>query len=89
MIPTIVAAFIVFAWTWAPGLIDAGAPSSQPGYVRRINPPTREIRNKMMKIKNRIFAIPAAAAAIPKKPNIAAIIATIRNTTAHPNMAAS
>jgi hypothetical protein len=41
----------------------------------------------MMKIKNRILAIPAAAAAIPKKPNIAAMIATIRNTTAHPNMA--
>lgn len=39
-----------------------------------------------MKITNRIFAIPAAAAAIPKNPNIAAMIATIRNTTAHPSM---
>ena len=40
----------------------------------------------MMKMKNRILAIPAAAAAIPKNPNTAAMIATMRNTTAQLNM---
>jgi hypothetical protein len=33
-------------------------------------------------MKNRIFAIPAAAIAIPPKPNTAAMIATIKNSNA-------
>ena len=40
----------------------------------------------MMKIKNNILAIPAAAAAIPKNPNTAAMIATTRKTTAQLNI---
>jgi hypothetical protein len=40
----------------------------------------------MMKAMNKILAIPAAAAAIPKKPKIPAIMATIKNTTAQPSM---
>jgi hypothetical protein len=39
-----------------------------------------------MKIKNRIFAIEAAPAAIPPKPNIAAIIATTKNMTVQRNI---
>src|SRR5690625_6941527 len=39
-----------------------------------------------MKMKNRTFAIPAAALAIPPKPNTAAIKATIKNVSAHPSM---
>jgi hypothetical protein len=37
-------------------------------------------------MKNRIFAIPAAPAAIPPKPNMAAIIATIKKITVHRNI---
>jgi len=41
----------------------------------------RERRNSTIKMKNKIFAIPAAPAAIPPNPKIAAIIATIRKIT--------
>jgi hypothetical protein len=37
-------------------------------------------------MKNNILAMPAAAAAIPKKPKAAAIRATTKNITAHRNM---
>lgn len=40
-------------------------------------------------MKNRILAIEAAPAAIPPKPNIAATIATIRNTTVQRNIVKS
>jgi hypothetical protein len=49
---------------------------------RQIN----EIKNKIIKITNIILAMAAAVPAIPPNPNIAAIIATIKNTTAHHNM---
>jgi hypothetical protein len=37
-------------------------------------------------MKNKTFAIPAEAAAIPPKPSTAAIRAIIRNVTAQPNI---
>ncbi|MCW3081723.1 MAG: hypothetical protein JWR87_3153 [Segetibacter sp.] len=49
-------------------------------------PATREIRNSTIKIKNSTLAILAAPAAIPPKPNIAAIIATTRNITVQRNI---
>lgn len=49
-------------------------------------PPISDNRNRITKIKNRIFAIPAAPAAIPPKPNIAATTATIRNITVQRNI---
>ncbi len=42
--------------------------------------------NNTMKIKNRTFAIPAAPAATPPKPNIAAIMATIKKITGQRNI---
>ena len=49
-------------------------------------PRISEIRNSTMKIKNNTFAIPAAPAAMPPKPNIPAMIATIRNMIVHRNI---
>jgi hypothetical protein len=42
--------------------------------------------NKIKKIKNKIFAIPAAAPAIPAKPNTAAIIAMTKKMTTQVSM---
>jgi hypothetical protein len=42
--------------------------------------------NKTIKTKNRILAIPAALAAIPPKPNAAAINAKTKKLSAHDNM---
>jgi hypothetical protein len=42
--------------------------------------------NNTRKMKNRILAIPAAPAATPPKPKMAAIIATIRNITVQRNI---
>ena len=53
---------------------------------RRLPPNIRNIINNTIKMKNRIFAIPAAAPAIPPKPKAAAIIAIIKNTNAQPNI---
>jgi hypothetical protein len=39
--------------------------------------------NRMIKMKNRTFAIAAAPAATPKKPKIPAMIATTRKISAH------
>jgi len=44
------------------------------------------MRNNTIKTKNRILAIDAAPAAIPVKPNTAAIIATIKKISAQRNM---
>ena len=49
-------------------------------------PLIRESRNNTKKIKNKIFAIPAAPAAMPPNPNIAAIIAITRNVIVQPNI---
>ncbi len=42
--------------------------------------------NSTKKIKNNTLAIPAAPAAIPPKPNIAAIIATTKKITVQRNI---
>lgn len=42
--------------------------------------------NNTRKIKNRILAIPAAPAAIPPNPKMAAIMATIRKITVQRNI---
>ena len=47
---------------------------------------TKVIIKSTRKIKNKIFAIEAAPAAIPPKPNIAAIIATTKNMTVQRNI---
>lgn len=44
-------------------------------------PKTSERINRIRKIKNKIFAMEAAPAAMPPNPKIAATIATIRNIT--------
>jgi hypothetical protein len=50
------------------------------------HPKIKEITNSTRNIKNRSFAIPADAAAIPPNPKTAATSAIIRNTTAQPNI---
>tara|TARA_R110002050_G_scaffold89450_2_gene188309 strand:- start:2972 stop:3175 length:204 start_codon:yes stop_codon:yes gene_type:complete len=45
----------------------------------RIPPPMIDKRSKMIKIKKIILAIPAAPAAMPPKPKMAAIRAIIKN----------
>jgi len=49
-------------------------------------PKSKETRKRIKKMINNIFAIPAAAPAIPAKPKIAAIIATMRKAKAIPNI---
>jgi hypothetical protein len=49
-------------------------------------PAKKEIRNRMRKIKNSIFAIPTAAPASPVKPRIPAISAKTRKTIVHPSI---
>ena len=51
-----------------------------------IKPSTSMTRKTMTKRKKRSFAIPAAAEAIPPKPNTAATTATIKKTTAQYNI---
>jgi hypothetical protein len=43
--------------------------------------------NRIMKIKNNTLAMPAALAAIPPKPKMAAIMATIRKIIVQRNIA--
>ena len=50
------------------------------------HPKIKEITNSTRNIKNRSFAMPADAAAIPPNPKTAATSAMIRKTTAHPNI---
>ena len=49
----------------------------------------RQTRNMTRKMKNSILAIPAAAAAIPPNPKIAAMIAMIKKISAHRSIANS
>src|SRR4030095_1691402 len=53
----------------------------------RTSPITREMRKITRKMYNNICAIPAAAPAMPAKPNTAAISAITRKVTAQPNIA--
>src|SRR5262245_61081525 len=50
------------------------------------HPKIKEITNSTRNIKNRSFAMPADAAAIPPNPRTAATSAMIRNNTAQPNI---
>src|SRR6266545_5563666 len=50
------------------------------------HPKIKEITNSTRNIKNRSFAMPADAAAIPPNPKTAATSAMIRKTTAQPNI---
>ena len=56
------------------------------GVYTRLLPPINDNKNNTMKIKNMIFAIVAAPAAMPVNPNTAAIIAIIRNVTVQRNI---
>tara|TARA_Y100000588_G_scaffold355128_1_gene410053 strand:- start:4134 stop:4385 length:252 start_codon:yes stop_codon:yes gene_type:complete len=47
---------------------------------------TREIISSAIKIKNKTFAMPAAAPAMPPKPNTPAISAIIKNINDQPSM---
>lgn len=49
-------------------------------------PKSNERTNNTIKMKNRIFAIEAAPAAIPPNPKTAAMMATIRNVTVQRNI---
>jgi hypothetical protein len=60
-----------------------------PLQTRRKACPRSAKRKSTTKMKKRIFAIPAAANAIPVKPNIAAISATTKNAIAHRNITPS
>ena len=50
---------------------------------------TKEIRNRIRKMTNRICAIDTALPAIPPKPNAAATIAMIKKVIAQPSMTIS
>jgi hypothetical protein len=52
----------------------------------RIRPPRSEATKRIKKMKNRILAIPAEAAATPPKPNTAATNATTRKISVQRNM---
>jgi hypothetical protein len=56
-------------------------------YMLLRRPAMRETRNKIIKMKNRIFAMEAAPAAMPKKPKMPARMAMIRKMTAQRNIA--
>jgi hypothetical protein len=59
---------------------------SQTGGLPRNAPATSATSVKTKKMKNRIFAIPAAAPAMLVKPRTAAMIATTKNVNAQDNM---
>jgi hypothetical protein len=56
------------------------------GTLLPLQPKTKKITHITRNMKNKIFAIPAEAAAIPPNPSTAAIKAIIRNVTAQPNI---
>jgi hypothetical protein len=60
----------------------------RPGYGTPLplHPKMKKITHITRNMKNKTFAIPAEAAAIPPNPNTAAISAIIRKVTAQPNM---
>jgi len=49
-------------------------------------PKTSDTKNKTTNTKNNILAIPAALAAMPPKPNMAATMATTKNITVQRNI---
>jgi hypothetical protein len=49
-------------------------------------PKIKDSKKRTMKIKNKIFAMEAAPDAIPPKPKMAAIMATIRKITVQRNI---
>jgi hypothetical protein len=51
-----------------------------------LHPKKKKTTQITRKRKNKTFAIPADAAAMPPNPNIAAIIAMIKKVTAQPNI---
>jgi hypothetical protein len=55
-------------------------------HTRRFKWPRSDARKRIVKIKKKIFATPAAAAAVPANPKIAAIRATMKNAKAHLNI---
>ncbi len=59
------------------------------GTLPRNAPEISEITNNTIKIKNIILAIPAAAPAIPPKPNTAAMSAITRNVIVQRNIVVS
>ena len=58
----------------------------QTGGLPRSAPPTNATSVSTRKMKNRIFAIPAAAPAMLVKPSTAAMIATTKNVSAQDSM---
>ena len=56
------------------------------GFLPRTAPAIADTIKSTRKTKNRIFAIPAAAPAIPLKPSTAAMSAMMRNVMDHDNM---
>lgn len=54
--------------------------------LNKVAPKTKASKNNTMKMKNKIFAIEAAPAAIPPNPKIAATIAMMKNMTAQRNI---
>src|ERR1700689_5565144 len=54
--------------------------------ARRSKPPSSETTKRIKKIKNKILATPAEAAASPPKPNAAATSATTRKISVQRNM---
>lgn len=70
-------------WQAASRTIDSRKPKS---YTEARRPNSRLTTNNTRNTKNKIFAIPAALAAMPPKPNTAATNATIKNKTAQLNM---
>jgi hypothetical protein len=59
------------------------------GGLPRNAPPTSATSVNTKKMKNKIFAIPAAAPAMLVNPNTAAMMATMKNVKAHDNMTTS
>jgi hypothetical protein len=56
------------------------------GTPRPLQPKIKKSTHITRNMKNKTFAIPADAAAIPPNPNTAATSAIIRKVTAQPNM---
>jgi hypothetical protein len=74
-----------FKWIALTQYLDVYIPSP----TLPLLPAIRLNTNKIRKIKNNILAIPAAPAAIPPKPNMAAIIATTKKIIVQRNITLS
>ena len=55
-------------------------------FLKRVSPSIKLITTSTIKIKNMVLAIDAAPAAIPLKPNMAAMIAITKKIAVHFNM---